>query len=178
MQGRWLDEGDILELKQWIDRRPGWSRKRLAKGVCEHWQWRDARGRLKDFAARSLLLKLEGQGRIELPPLQENQRRPPRRVYPLAQGDPPSLMEGRELSAIKPLQAQVVQASGPEWKRWAFYLDRFHYLGLRVVGENIGYLVRDGRDRDVACLLFGAAAWKCLVRDKFLGWNSPPGPSS
>ena len=76
IQGRWLDEGDILELKQWIDRRPGWSRKRLAKGVCEHWQWRDARGRLKDFAARSLLLKLEGQGRIELPPLQENQRRP------------------------------------------------------------------------------------------------------
>jgi hypothetical protein len=69
----------------------------------------------------------------------------------------------------------VVQARGPEWKRWAFYLDRFHYLGLRVVGENIGYLVRDAWDRDVACLLFGAAAWKCLVRDKFLGWNSPPG---
>jgi hypothetical protein len=176
IQGRWLGEGDILELKQWIDRRPGWSRKRLAKGVCEHWQWRDARGRLKDFAARSLLLKLEGQGRIELPPLQENQRRPLRRVHPLAQGDPPSLMEARELSEIKPLQANVVQASGPEWKRWAFYLDRFHYLGLRVVGENIGYLVRDARARDVACLLFGAAAWKCLVRDKFLGWNSPPGP--
>ena len=41
--------------------------------------------------------------------------------------------------------------------------------------ENLGYLVRDGRDRDVACLLFGAPAWKCRVRDKFLGWNSPPG---
>ena len=22
----------------------------------------------------------------------------------------------------------MVQASGPEWKRWAFYLDRFHYV--------------------------------------------------
>ena len=111
------------------DQRSGWSRKRLAKGLCEQWQWRDARGRLKDFAARSLLLKLEGQGRIPLPPLQESQRRAPRRVDPLAQWEPPSLIEARELSEIKPLQANVVQASAPEWKRWAFYLDRFHYCG-------------------------------------------------
>lgn len=83
IQGRWLGEADVLELKQWIDERPGWSRKRLAKGLCEHWQWRDTRGRLKDFAARSLLLKLAGEGHIELPALQENKRRPPRTVHAL-----------------------------------------------------------------------------------------------
>ena len=176
IQGRWLDEGEILQLKQWIGQRPGWSCKRLARGLCEQWQWRDARGRLKDFAARSLLLKLAAQGHLELPPVQENQRRSPRRVHPLVPGEPPSLREVRELSEVKPLQAQVVPARGPEWQRWASYLDRFHYLGWRVVGENLGYLVRDAQDRDVACLLFGAAAWKCWVRDQFLGWNSPPGP--
>jgi len=44
----------------------------LAKGLCEQWDWRDGRGRLKDFAARSLLLKLAATKQIELPPLQEN----------------------------------------------------------------------------------------------------------
>jgi len=70
----------------------------------------------------------------------------------------------------------VVQAGSPEWKRWAFYLHRFHYLGLRVVGENIGYLIQEAQGRDVACLLFGAAAWKCAVRDKFLGNPGPERP--
>jgi hypothetical protein len=176
VQGRWLEEADVLGLKQWIGERPGWSRKRLAKGLCEHWQWRDTRGRLKDFAARSLLLKLAGEGRIELPPLQENKRRPPRTVSPLAQWEVPSPIEASSLAEIKPLQVHVVRAGTPEWKRWAFYLHRFHYLGFRMVGENMGYLVEDAHHRDVGCLLFGAAAWKCAVRDRFLGWKSQGRP--
>jgi hypothetical protein len=173
VQGRWLGEADVLGLKQWIDERPGWSRKRLAKGLCEHWQWRDARGRFKDFAARSLLLKLAGEGRVNLPPLQESKRRPPRTVSPLAQWEAPSLIEANSLSEIKPLQVKVVEAGTPEWKRWAFYLHRFHYLGFRLVGENMGYLIEDAQHRELGCLLFGAAAWKCAVRDRFLGWNNP-----
>jgi hypothetical protein len=171
-QGRWLGEADVLGLKQWIDERPGWSRKRLAKGLCEQWQWRDTRGRLKDFAARSLLLKLAGEGRIELPPLQENKRRPARGVSSLAQWEAPSPIEATSLAEIKPLQVNVVQAGTHPWKRWAFYLHRFHYLGFRMVGENMGYLIEDAHHRDVGCLLFGAAAWKCAVRDRFLGWRN------
>jgi uncharacterized protein DUF4338 len=172
VQGRWLEEADVLGLKQWIEARPGWSRKRLAKGLCEHWHWRDTRGRLKDFAARSLLLKLAGEGRIELPPLQENKRRAPRTVCPLAQWEAPAPIEASTLAEIKPLQVHRVQAGTPEWKRWAFYLQRFHYLGFRMVGENMGYLIEDAHHRDVGCLLFGAAAWKCAVRDRFLGWKN------
>jgi hypothetical protein len=50
-------------------------------------------------------------------------------------------------------------------------LARYHYLGLHVVGENLGYLARDTQGRDLACLLFGAAAWRCAPRDRFLGWT-------
>jgi hypothetical protein len=171
IQGRWLDEMEINGLEEWIQSRPDWSRKRLAKGLCEQWDWRDSRGRLKDFAARSLLLKLEGQRRIELPPLQENKRREPRKVELLAQWEEPSV-QTMELTELRPLQVRVVQPGTTRWKRWSFYLHRFHYLGLRVVGENIGYLIEDAHQRDVACLLFGAAAWKCSVRDQFLGWKS------
>ncbi len=48
----------------------------------------------------------------------------------------------------------------PAAKRWAYFLDRYHYLGFRVVGENLGYLARDRQQREVGCLLFGAAAWR------------------
>ena len=55
--------------------------------------------------------------------------------------------------------------------RWAFYLDQYHYLKLRVVGENLGYLAVDAYGRDVAAVLFGAPAWRCAPRDQFLEWG-------
>lgn len=171
VQGRWLGEAEVDEIKGWVESHPDWSRKRLAKGLCEQWDWRDGLGRLKDFAARSLLLKLEAEGRIRLPALQENKRRAPRRVEPLAQWQTPPLRQV-ELAELRPLHISVVQPGTPAWKHWAFYLHTYHYLGLRLVGENLGYLIQDSQQRDVACLLFGAAAWKCSVRDQFLGWKS------
>jgi hypothetical protein len=142
----------------------------LAKGLCERWDWRDGRGRLKDFAARSLLLKLEAEGRLRLPPLHENKRRQRPSVPSLPHWQPPPPRQSG-LGELLPLKVRVIEAASPEGKRWAFYLDRFHYLGLRVVGENLGYLIGDARGQDVACLLFGAAAWKCAARDRFLGWD-------
>jgi len=171
LQGRWLDDDEIEKLSRWVDQRPQWSRKHLAKSLCEQWDWRDGRGRLKDFAARSLLLKLAAEGRIRLPPLQENKRRQRREVEGLADWQEPPI-RASELGELQPLQVGEVKAGGAEWKRWAFYLQRYHYLKLRVVGENIGYLIEDRQGRDVACLLFGAAAWKCAARDRFLGWNA------
>ena len=33
------------------------------------------------------------------------------------------------------------------------------------------YLIRDCQGQDLACLLFGAAAWQVAARDQFLGWS-------
>jgi len=53
-------------------------------------------------------------------------------------------------------------------------LGQHHYLGYkRPVGENLQYLARDGSGRPLACLVFGAAAWKCAPRDQFIGWTGP-----
>jgi hypothetical protein len=171
VQGRWLGAEDILNLRQWIEQRPEWSRKRLAKGLCEQWDWRDGRGRLKDFAARSLLLKLAATKQIELPPLQENKRRAPRRVAALPLWEEP-IRESATLAQVQPLRVGRIQSGTVAWKRWAFYLQTYHYLGLRVVGENLGYLMEDRHGQDLACLLFGAAAWRCRARDQFLGWDA------
>jgi hypothetical protein len=171
VQGRWLGAEEILPLRQWIEQRPEWSRKRLAKGLCEQWDWRDGRGRLKDFAARSLLLKLEARSQITLPALQENKRRARRSVAVLPQWEEPGLRSS-SLAQVQPLRVELIGSGTPAGKRWAFYLQTYHYLGLRVVGENIGYLMQDRHGEDLACLLFGAAAWQCAVRDQFLGWDA------
>ena len=60
----------------------------------------------------------------------------------------------------------------PEEGRVQGYLRAYHYLGLRVVGENLQYLVQTRDGQDVACLLSGAAAWQCAARDTFIGWTA------
>lgn len=171
LQGRRLGAGDVAWLRQWVEEHLQWSRKRLAKELCRHWQWVDGCGRLKDFAARSLLLKLEARGDVTLPPLRLNQRRVRPAVEPLPCWLEPSPWTAA-LSEISPVRVQRIQAGTPEAKRWAFYLDRYHYLGLRVVGENLGYGATDRHHREVGCVLFGAAAWRCAPRDRHLGWSS------
>jgi hypothetical protein len=171
IQGRRVPLDEIAWLRGWIQAHPQWSRKHLARQLCEHWQWRDARGRLKDFAARSLLLKLEAQGRLTLPPLQVQYRRARRADPVLADWQEPAPWNAR-LAEVASVTLEPVLPGTPAAQRWAFYLHRYHYLGLRVVGENLGYLAQDALGREVACLLFGAPAWRCAARDRVLGWSS------
>jgi hypothetical protein len=75
------------------------------------------------------------------------------------------------LSQIRPVKLEPISAGSAAAVRWAFYLDQYHYLKLRVVGENLGYLAVDAHGRDVAAVLFGAPAWRCAPRDEFLEWG-------
>jgi hypothetical protein len=171
VQGRRVDAAGLKWLRSWIEQNPGWSRKRLACELCLHWNWRNERGRLKDFAARSFLLKLEAGGWIGLPALQAQQRRERKPVAELAAWEEPARWEG-SLQDVGPIRVEVVRPGTSEAGRWAYLLDRYHYLGLRVVGENLGYLAYDRAGREVACLLFGAPAWRCRARDAYLSWTS------
>jgi hypothetical protein len=170
VQGRSLEPEAIAWLANWIKEHPQWSRKRLARELCERWCWRDQRGRLKDFAARSLLLKLEVKGCLRLPVLQVQKRRSRPAVAHLRDWQQPEPWEAR-FGEIGPVKLEVICAGSATAARWAFYLDQYHYLKLRVVGENLGFLAIDGQGRDVAALLFGAPAWRCAPRDEFLEWS-------
>ena len=175
VQGRRLGREELSWLAHWIEEHLHWSRKRLARELCERWGWRDGRGRLKDFAARSFLLKLEARGHLRLPALQVQKRRAPRTVPRLPHWQPPAIWEA-DLGQLRPLRLELVAAGSATALRWAFYLDQYHYLKLRVVGENLGYLAVDAYGRDVAAVLFGAPAWRCAPRDKFLEWDQTQRP--
>jgi hypothetical protein len=172
-QGRRVTQSDLDWLRNSMAAHPDWSRKRLADELCQWWQWRNAQGRLKDFAARSLLLKLQARGRITLPTLQENHRT---RGWELTQTKEPvaffpPLMAGR-LTSVQPLHWVLPLAGSASERRFHDHLHRHHYLGARVVGENLKYLVQTREGSDVACLLFGAAAWQVRARDGYVGWSA------
>jgi hypothetical protein len=171
LQGRNIAPGDPAMIQALIEGNPGWSRRRLSLELCGQWNWRNGKGQLKDMAARSLLVKLEQRGLLRLPARRQTpcNRMGFRPVPVWAWDDRP--VEG-SLSALGDWEVIEISSQTPERKVFAAALARFHYLGCRgTVGENLQYLVRDGRGRWLACLLFGSSAWQCRERDAWIGWN-------
>jgi len=171
MQGRDLSGADIGLIRGLLDEHPEWGRSRLSEELCLRWEWRNAQGRLKDMAARTLLLKLERSGYIQLPKRRgpsPNGRR--NRCVPAVEHATEPISGA--LRDLRPLTVSVVAPGSADLRLFNGLLARYHYLGHRnTVGENLRYLVRDRHDRPVACALFGSAAWKCADRDAFLGWE-------
>jgi Druantia protein DruA len=170
-QGRRLSGDQLNWLGDWIADHPQWSRRRLCRELCQEWDWRNSRGEIKDFAARSLLEKLEARAGVVLPPLQTQKSHPRSRPDRAAGINWPTAPVCGPLEEIQPLQWIVPSPGSEAALRFDHYLAHWHYLGLRVVGENMKYLVRDQEGRDLACLLFGAPAWQAGARDRFLGWD-------
>ena len=172
LQGRRVTPQDVTRIRELLDTNPDWSRRRLSKVLSEEWNWRNGAGRLKDMATRTLLLKLEARGLIHLPPCR--QRASNRMaIRGLPQQDWHSTPVEGKLRDLGPLTAREVSSDTRNRVRFAAALAEFHYLGFRgTVGENLQYTVTDGRGQLLACLLFGAAAWKCRARDEFVGWTS------
>jgi Domain of unknown function (DUF4338) len=123
----------------------------------------------KDMVARTLLLKLERSGHIQLPARQ----RPSSNGF--RNRSVPDVAPATEpihgvLRDLQPLSVSAVASASDDMVLFNGLLAGHHYLGHRnTEGENLRYLVRDRMGRPVACALFGSAAWKCADRDAYIG---------
>ncbi len=181
MQGREVSSADIALIRCLLAEHAAWGRTRLSEELCRRWNWRNAQGRIKDMAARTLLLKLERGGHIHLPARRRpssNAFRNRRSACVHAQAcrvsvatPAPETIHG-SLFELRPLAVNIVGSGSEDLPLFNGLLARHHYLGHRnTVGENLRYLVRDCAGTPVACVLFGSASWKCLARDHFIGWD-------
>jgi hypothetical protein len=172
IQGRQIGPAELEQVRGLLAAHPDWSRYRLSRELCQVWNWRNHIGQIKDMAARSLLLKLEERGWVALPArrcLSPNRMRH-KRIRRLAHPTDP--ITG-SLSELQPLQIQELSQHPQGRPLFDWLLHQYHYLGYTsAVGQNVQYLVRDRQGRDLACLLFGAAAWKTQGRDAFIGWTA------
>lgn len=175
VQGRVLTPDHLQQVSALVATHPGASRRQLSQLLCARWDWRNDAGQFKDMAARTLMLKLQQRGLIALPA----RRQPPsthRRGQgaeldlPLEFASPPPLCA--DLKAVQPLGIQCLSPHQPDQRLFTALIRQHHYLGLRTtVGENLKYLVRAADGQPLACLLFGAAAWKAAARDVCIGWS-------
>jgi hypothetical protein len=177
IQGRRIGASELDQVRNLLASHPDWSRRRLSQELATLWNWRNGAGQLKDMAARTLMLKLEQRGWIGLPlrrVIPGNRMRHKRLPEPSLAA--PQAPVSEPLNRLLPLVlSECSHADKASGQRALFdaLLHQHHYLSHRSsVGENLQYLVRDAQGRPLACLLFGAAAWQCASRDRYIGWES------
>jgi hypothetical protein len=170
-RGREVGAADVVFIRELIASHPEAGRCALSRLVCESWGWRQANGALCDQICRSLLLKLEDAGEIQLPRVRF---RPARN--PLAERRAPEWIGADErpvrgpLSDLLPLEMQLVRRSADE-PLFNSLIEQYHYLGYeQPVGEQLKYLVRV-RGQAIACLAWSSAPRHLGARDRFIGWD-------
>jgi len=171
IQGRSLSADDLRLIRGHLADHPGWNRTRLSKHLCELWNWRNAKGQLKDMACRTLLLKLHRAGHIVLPPPRKsaNNHLRNRSIHHVSHRTAAIESTLRERMPIGIARAQ----QGKDRALFESLVSDYHNLGYRgIVGENMKYLVFDAQGRPLGCVLFGSAAWKVAARDAFIGWDA------
>jgi hypothetical protein len=169
-RGRIFTSKEIEGIRRIISSQQDKSRWFISREICRKWEWRQPNGTLKDMVCRGLLLHLQRQGLVHLPPIR---RETP---YKLAHSKRPEIIEvdcatiGSKLSDIKPVELHQVRGT-PLSKLYNSLIEQYHYLGYtRPVGEHLEYLAM-AQERVVACLGWCSVPRHIGCRDRYIGWT-------
>jgi hypothetical protein len=168
---RAITQNDISFINQVIEEHWSEGRTVISRILCEAWDWRQANGHLKDGVCRALLLRLEQQGLITLPPrlLYINQTRNRKTCQATFDFSPAPLIA--TVRDLIPIELRQVRRT-PEEKLFNSLIRQYHYLGYtQPVGEHLKYLAY-AAGRVVACLAFSSAPYAIDCRDSYLGWSA------
>jgi len=168
IRGRKINDDALTFIRSVIQEHQRRGRTFISKELCRLWDWRQRNGPFKTMACSELLLRLEKVGLVQLPPRQHPSRRDRRRPIQLPLHSREPLRSA--LQELGSLDFQMVR--GSHWEPlYKGLIHAYHYLGYcQTVGEHLKYLVFH-QGRPLACLGWGAAAWKVAARDQFIGWQ-------
>ncbi|NVM57853.1 MAG: DUF4338 domain-containing protein [Desulfobacterales bacterium] len=159
-------------IRRLIAEDPAVGRSALSRKVCEAWEWRQPNGQLCDMICRGLLLQLEREGLVKLPPRKSTPHNPlagNRKKPPFIEVDrSPIRCKLKGLGAL-----EILSVRRTPWEKLVNRLiEHYDYLGYcHPVGEQIKYLV-SSRGRPIACFTFSSAPRHLGARDRFIGWSA------
>ena len=168
IRGRVFSLSDIETIRHIISSGAGTHRAVIAREVCRAFNWYRDNGQLKDAACRYALLKLHQSNLIKLP----HPRRNPfvKKTITFSKNTDEKQPINQNAGKLKPLTFQLVTEQN-QFQLWQEYVERYHYLGYKViVGPNLKYFVTS-QQHMIACLAFGGAAWNVEPRDCWIGWD-------
>lgn len=168
---RIITADDLFHIRSVISEHGNEGRCAVSRRLCQAWDWRQTNGQLKDIVCRGLLLRLERDQLLTLPPrLKVNNNSLRRKRIPAAieVGKKPITIPVRGLT---PIELRQVRRS-PEENLYNSLIQQYHYLGYSLpVGEHLKYLAYSG-DQLLACMAFSSAPYAIDCRDIYLGWSA------
>jgi hypothetical protein len=166
--GRDFSPDDIRTIKDLMEQDPSLKRSPLSRQLCVLWNWTKPNGELKDMTCRVALLRMQADGLVTLAPSRmSNVRRRPH--FPPTGASDPQMPINQPVHELGPIMVRPVGTA--DSRLWNEYIARYHYLGYTPMsGSQMRYNVFAG-EQLVACISFGASAWKLKERERFVGWN-------
>lgn len=167
--GRDFNAADIQTIRDLMREEPTLKRSPLSRKLCELWHWVKPNGELKDMTCRVALLRMQAKGLIELAPSQHPRVRSRPQFLPTSASDPQEPTQ-KPVHELPNLTLRLVTGAAQSCL-WNEYVARYHYLGYTPMsGSQLRYNVFAG-EQLVACISFGACAWKLKARERFIGWS-------
>jgi len=155
--GRYFTLEELHEIRETVRMFPKLSRAELANTICENLGWMTPTGQYKTASCKELLVKLEKQGLISPPAINEYKRRKKKEIGIGPQTAPAPLLEGT-VSDYEPIALEPVRRL-ENIRLWNEYVERYHTLGYkRPFGAHQRYFIVAGAGQKLGCLLFAAAA--------------------
>ena len=168
--GRSISPDDIEMVRCLISQDPNLTRAALSRKLCVLWQWLKPNGELKDMTCRVALARMQADGLIVLPPSRLPAGCRGRPNFPSTPASDPQAAIMQPVHELGPLSLRLVQGTAQS-RLWNEYVARYHYLGYTPMsGAQLRYNVFAG-EQLVACISFGASAWKLKDRESFIGWS-------
>jgi len=167
-RSRQLTSKDIELIKATIDKHYAKGRSKISRILCECWGWVQPNGKLKEYPARDLLLRLEEHGFVKLPPrINSIYNRKKQKSF----NQIPLFIKHELHGSIGNYPSPVISLISQDRYLWEYLVHHYHYLDLStLVGEHVRHIVFIN-DQVVACLAWASAAWKVRARDEFIGWD-------
>ena len=165
--GREFSAEDLAQIRRLIAEQPSRTRAELSRLTCQALNWYKADGGLKQMSCRVAMLRMHAEGLIQLPP--PTCQRPQVRIQftPATAAQP---VQNQPVHDLPPLQLHPVKGL-QESRLWNEFIHRYHYLGYKALpGAQLRYFV-SAAQQPLALLGFGASAWQCAPRDRYIGWT-------
>ena len=120
------------------------------------------------MSCRVAMLRMQDDGLIKLPPARHRYR--PANNVQFTSATAPKPKINMPVHALPCVQLRIVRGR-QQSRLWNEYVHRYHYLGYKPLpGAQLRYFVISGNNI-IALLGFGASAWQCAPRDKYIGWS-------
>jgi len=173
--GRHFSPSDIETIKNLMAQDPSLKRSPLSRQLCVLWNWTKPNGELKDMSCRVALLRMEADDLITLAPsrISKVRRRP---HFPSTEASDQQTPINAPVHELGALTLRPVTGAG-ESRLWNEHVARYHYLGYTPMsGSQLRYNVFAG-NQFVACISFGASAWKLKESGNALSGGAKPNDS-